>query len=995
MTGTVYINATGTLGGDGSGSGPANPIDCSTQVKYDAFIAGNCDQGSDTPVTSLTIIYSAGTFQTNGGRASTSPRTAFSGNVHQGAGIDITILKLVNCTRRTEDGIVFACTGHHIHNWSVFDMTLDCNPTGNPKSADCFDPGSSPAGAATGFITTVDRGTWASGTAYVQYNKVLGSNGQSFICQASNTAVDPTTESPHVKWGLNGRGSLTCINLGDGVNITVQRIKCIGFGTFLLGFENFPIYIGGTAQSSQQQCTNILIDSCVFANPAANNKDGCTIVAMVNNTLETMDATCRISNCSYINCWSATAGQPGDFSYSHCASGPNIINNNATNCDTFVYYEPNGIVLPGLIINITGNTVTNCTQFLSVSADTSGSQSTLAPIVANNNICSFGDMAATSSAITYNQSASGTPALFGPLTVCGNTFRSGTLLEGSQFWRFGIRATNGGFASITSVISYNNRWINYVPSQIYTLDAGVLSSSVGQGDQSVYMVQSAYGRTVAGSVTTQAAVLGSTTAGNTLICVINNYQTPTATTVTGVAIGGGSATFSKVVSNSDGATRNSEIWYAYNISFGSGSPTVTATFSGLTVNCELQVYEMFGLDPGGLIEGFNLYSNTSGTAASSGPIVTYRPMDFIVAASYGTASASAAGTGWMGGITTNNGIAEYLFTMSQGTYSAAATYPAATSYTIVAAAFASKYPGPSYPSTLDLSIGQGSPGSTLSIGGMGGQSHIKSHDDISVVIAALERNAVASDTFLIQEHFDTSTVAATLVTAVPQGAFDVIPTFTGTGCTIVRAASVAGHKGIWTLTTGTVASQKPEVSQLPTLKDIQTGFFGKLAFRAVVLTPATLPSGSTTANAVWRIGFTDTLGSLAPVNCIEWVFNPATNAFWSLVLINASTATTTASTVTVAINTWYDLQIYVDSLGVQARAGVYAVSALPTLLAGGPFTTHQPATTTNMCWHVLAMNGASGTTSFGINLDLIEMAGQPTISGICSNWRGASMLKGF
>ncbi len=84
-----------------------------------------------------------------------------------------------------------------------------------------------------------------------------------------------------------------------------------------------------------------------------------------------------------------------------------------------------------------------------------------------------------------------------------------------------------------------------------------------------------------------------------------------------------------------------------------------------------------------------------------------------------------------------------------------------------------------------------------------------------------------------------------------------------------------------------------------------------------------------------------------------------------------------------------------DSLGVKARAGVYAVSALPALLAGGPFTTHQPATTTNMCWHVLAMNGASGTTSFGLNLDLIEMAGQPAFIGICSNWRGANMLKGF
>jgi len=69
------------------------------------------------------------------------------------------------------------------------------------------------------------------------------------------------------------------------------------------------------------------------------------------------------------------------------------------------------------------------------------------------------------------------------------------------------------------------------------------------------------------------------------------------------------------------------------------------------------------------------------------------------------------------------------------------------------------------------------------------------------------------------------------------------------------------------LNTGTVASQKPENISVTCTQDIQTGMFVKLAARAVVLAPA--GALGTTAILAWRVEFTDTLGSVTPVNCIE------------------------------------------------------------------------------------------------------------------------------
>ncbi len=155
MTGNVYINATGTLGGNGSGSNAINPIDCSTQVLYDAFLQNNAYQGSEQPTTRINVIYSAGTFKTNGSNFNLWWTQSHSGQTHQGAGIDVTFLQLVNAAGGNT-GTIWGTGGasRTPYNFNLFDMTLDCNPAGNPKSGDCYDPDSGPP---TGFPRCVGR----------------------------------------------------------------------------------------------------------------------------------------------------------------------------------------------------------------------------------------------------------------------------------------------------------------------------------------------------------------------------------------------------------------------------------------------------------------------------------------------------------------------------------------------------------------------------------------------------------------------------------------------------------------------------------------------------------------------------------------------------------------------------------------------------------------------------------------------------------------------
>jgi hypothetical protein len=256
----------------------------------------------------------------------------------------------------------------------------------------------------------------------------------------------------------------------------------------------------------------------------------------------------------------------------------------------------------------------------------------------------------------------------------------------------------------------------------------------------------------------------------------------------------------------------------------------------------------------------------------------------------------------------------------------------------------------------------------------------------------LETNALGLDTYLQQTHCDVG--PATLVTATQYGGCWITLAASGTA---TRVIGTAGHPGQYQLATSATDSGRSEMSSHSTIAEFQTGFFTALAFRCVVLTPGTLP---TTTACVFRAGFCDALGvgaGVQPVNGIEWVFYPSTNAFWNLQLTKASTTTNNATAITVATSTWYDLEILITSAGVQGRCAVYSPTALPTLFAGGPYTTNQPLTTTSMFWHVLAMNNSASATSFIYTADLAELSGQPATGpvGPTSNYRGQALTRGF
>jgi len=108
------------------GSGTAtDPFDASTPQAYDGLLA--------TFSQNTVFHYAPGTYQTTGWRYGVR-QTAGTNCKHYGAGIDQTIIQLVGANNTTDDGVIFGsdydvtADGFEIQN-----LTLDCNPAGNPK----------------------------------------------------------------------------------------------------------------------------------------------------------------------------------------------------------------------------------------------------------------------------------------------------------------------------------------------------------------------------------------------------------------------------------------------------------------------------------------------------------------------------------------------------------------------------------------------------------------------------------------------------------------------------------------------------------------------------------------------------------------------------------------------------------------------------------------------------------------------------------------------
>jgi len=213
----------------------------------------------------------------------------------------------------------------------------------------------------------------------------------------------------------------------------------------------------------------------------------------------------------------------------------------------------------------------------------------------------------------------------------------------------------------------------------------------------------------------------------------------------------------------------------------------------------------------------------------------------------------------------------------------------------------------------------------------------------------------------------------------------------GTGAAISYITGVPDHHGIWALGSGTANNGYTYYSS-SSAADILLSEFVKLAFRAVVRTPVTLPTSTAATNAIWKVGFVQALGTTGVTDGILFNFNPANNAAWQFQCVKASVLNLITTAVTVVGNTYYDIQIYWDANGVQARIGVWGNNLQPALVSGGPFTTDLPATSTALFWELLSINGASGTTNFNLLVDLVEVCGEFTDLG---QMRGDALVTNF
>jgi hypothetical protein len=108
------------------GSGTlANPYDAGTATKLDSLL--------HQFTSNTNFHYAAGTYQTTGWKFSQA-QTANPGCKHFGAGVDKTIVQLVNSSGGQSGGIIFGIDyNRQADGFELHDMTLDCNAPGNPQ----------------------------------------------------------------------------------------------------------------------------------------------------------------------------------------------------------------------------------------------------------------------------------------------------------------------------------------------------------------------------------------------------------------------------------------------------------------------------------------------------------------------------------------------------------------------------------------------------------------------------------------------------------------------------------------------------------------------------------------------------------------------------------------------------------------------------------------------------------------------------------------------
>jgi hypothetical protein len=133
-------------------------------------------------------------------------------------------------------------------------------------------------------------------------------------------------------WASDTQGSVTAVDV-LGSNMKFTGLKVINFGTKAKR-ECFPFAVIAPVLSSANPLPfrNVLVQDCLFTQPATNNSDGLTTVIVIGYE------SASLQNASIRNC-SVTAVQE-QFFYSHAFVGKLIENCFADDCQVGIYFEP-------------------------------------------------------------------------------------------------------------------------------------------------------------------------------------------------------------------------------------------------------------------------------------------------------------------------------------------------------------------------------------------------------------------------------------------------------------------------------------------------------------------------------------------------------------------------------------------------------------------------------------------------------------------------------
>jgi hypothetical protein len=133
--------------------------------------------------------------------------------------------------------------------------------------------------------------------------------------------------TPETTWASFTQGAVTALAL-VGNNLKFTRLKIMGFGT-LAGREAFPFHILNRARTPL--VGNVLLEDCLFAEPAAENADGITTAVVSGNGGSLTNAVIR--RCT-------VRGLRPHFRYSH-GFGANLVEDSVVeDCGEAIYFEP-------------------------------------------------------------------------------------------------------------------------------------------------------------------------------------------------------------------------------------------------------------------------------------------------------------------------------------------------------------------------------------------------------------------------------------------------------------------------------------------------------------------------------------------------------------------------------------------------------------------------------------------------------------------------------